>query len=93
LKELEFPFTENVFSHELLQREGMVCLINRSKPRHWHYEVVKLKVNPAGERFGKWYPEREVYPSNKEWGSYGFTYQSGQLKTATQRYQLKKEEG
>jgi hypothetical protein len=83
---LQFPFTRDGFIHELVQRDGRVCLVRRSKPRHWHYEVVVLRVRPPEERFGRAYPERETYPSSEEWGTYGFTYLGSQLDTARERY-------
>jgi hypothetical protein len=83
---LQFPFIRDGFTHELLERHGLICLVKRSKPTHWHYEVVRLKIRPAEERFGKWYPERESYPSNEEWGTYGFTYLSTELERARKRH-------
>jgi hypothetical protein len=50
---LRFPFTRSGFQHELIERRGLVCLVKRSKPEHWHYEVIKLRIEPAKEIFGK----------------------------------------
>ena len=75
------------FEHELVQREGLVCLVKRSKPLYWHYEVIKLRLEPDKERFGNFYPAHERYPSNEEWGTYGFTYLSTDFKGAQKRWQ------
>jgi hypothetical protein len=83
---LEFPFTRDGFTHELLERDGLVCLVKRSKPAHWHYEVVKLSVQPAHEFMGKQFPEAERYPASEAWGTHGFTYHHTQLETARARY-------
>ena len=40
---LAFPFTRDGFRHELVECVGRVCLVRRSKPTHWHYEVVLLQ--------------------------------------------------
>lgn len=38
------------------------------------YEVIHIQVYPAGEMWGKFYPEREVYPNDEQWGKRGWTY-------------------
>jgi hypothetical protein len=86
LKTLQFPFKRDGFTHELLKRERLVCLVRRSKPEHWHYEVVRLRIEPGKERFGTFFPEHERYPSNEEWGTHGFTYLSSDLKRAEERW-------
>ena len=85
-KPLQFPFTRDGFNHELLKRECLVCLVKRSKPAHWHFEVVKLKIKPSQEFNGVLYPLREAYPSNEEWGTHGFTYHASQLDQAKEQY-------
>jgi hypothetical protein len=82
---LQFPFVRDGFKHDLIDRVGLVCLCKRSKPEHWHYEVVKLRVRPAEERFGKYYPNRESYPSSEEWGTHGFSYLKDELNRAKER--------
>jgi hypothetical protein len=86
LKALEFPFIRSGFKHELLKRDGLICLVERSKPEHWHYEVIKLRIEPDKDRFGIFYPAHERYPSNEEWGTYGFTYLGTDLRGAEKRY-------
>jgi hypothetical protein len=48
MQALQFPFTRNDFHHELLMREGLVCLVKRSKPSHSHFEIVKLRSHQKG---------------------------------------------
>ena len=86
-KTLEFPFKRDGFTHELIKREGLVCLVKRSKPAHWHYEVIKLRIRSAEEAFGKFYPERETYPSDEEWGTNGFTFVCTDLERANECFQ------
>ena len=85
MKRLEFPFTRNGFTHELIERNDMICLVKRSKREHSHYEVVRLRIEKDKERFGKFYPEHERYPSDEDWGSYGFTYPAADLAEAQKR--------
>lgn len=82
MKTLEFPFIKNGFNHELLKREGLVCLVKRSKPAHWHFEIIKLKVAPQGIIMGKEYPEREIYPNDEDFGTLGFSIPSNRSEEA-----------
>jgi len=38
------------------------------------YEVFRIKVRKAGKIFGKFLPEREVYPGNEDFGFTAWTY-------------------
>ena len=38
------------------------------------YELIVVKIKPAEHLFGQDYPEREVYPSNEEWGQKAWSY-------------------
>jgi len=82
MRQLDFPFTKNGWTHELLRREGLVCLVRRHKKggSSQHFEVVVLKEREERtfERAGSvlTLKAQEVYPSNEEWGKYGFTYRS-----------------
>jgi hypothetical protein len=84
---LKFPFDRAGFHHKLIERSGLICLVKRSKPKpmHWHYEVVKLRIEPGKEIFGKFYPRHERYPSSEKWGKYGFTYLASDLEGARKR--------
>jgi len=37
------------------------------------FETFKIQKIKAGERFGTFYPDRENFPRNEDWGTYGFT--------------------
>lgn len=71
-----FPFVRNGFRHELLERTGRVCLVQRSKSgRQRHFEVVvlqhrKARILPNGE----FLRESWVYPASEQWGEAGWTY-------------------
>ena len=81
IRPLGFPFTKNGFTHELLGREGLLCIVTRSKRgSQIHFEVVRLR-----ERKGCTFkrgdkvltvPNVETYPRSEDWGTYGFTYRS-----------------
>jgi hypothetical protein len=80
-KPLNFQFRKSGFLLELIKRDGLVCLVKRSRigfpyiPPH--YEVVKLRQNPAWTTpTGIHMPPSETYPSSQTWGTYGFTYKS-----------------
>lgn len=88
MKPLEFPFLKNGFTHELLERRGRVCLVRRHKEggRSPNLEVVVLRVRKASTfRVGGreiHSPEHESYPSNEDWGTYGWTFRAGDLAKA-----------
>jgi hypothetical protein len=82
---VQFPFVRDGFTHELLEREGVVCLVKRSKAARWHYEVVVLQLEPDKTIRDRFYPAHERYPSSEQWGTYGFTYRSDELERATAR--------
>src|SRR5690349_16374091 len=50
------------------------------------YEVILIKVSKPREIFGKWYPEREVYPSDEEFGSRAWSYPRNDLVGAKWRF-------
>jgi len=49
-------------------------LIKRTNKKAIYYrrdnvwEVFRIKINEAGELFGRMYPKREVYPCNEDFG-------------------------
>lgn len=43
------------------------------------YEVVRIKVAPKKEVFGKVLPLREVYPSSEQWGANAWTISRNQF--------------
>jgi hypothetical protein len=84
---MDFPFTRDRFTHTLLQRDGAVCLVERTNhdTGSVHWEVVRLhwereRVGPNGALF----PAGERYPTGNDWGTDGWTYTS--LADAEWRY-------
>ena len=76
---LAFPFERDEFRHELLERDGDICLVRRLNLRikptpSVHWEVVILQRRPAETIRGYSYPARELYPGNEEWGEHGWTF-------------------
>jgi len=76
-RELEFPFERDRYRHELVAREGDVCLVRRvnlvTGSEHWEVVIVQHRGAETTPR-GVEYPAREVYPGNEEWGEHGWTY-------------------
>lgn len=73
---IQSVFTERGFDHLEIERKGEWRLFERSKNGRVHWEVVRIKVKPALELFGKLVEEREVYPPSESWGIDGFTLNS-----------------
>ncbi len=40
---------------------------------HGGFEVIHIKTAPAQTIYGRDYPEREVYPTDNDWGTYAIT--------------------
>ena len=62
-----------------LKEEHVVCRAKGDPPEGdvlIGFEVIQIRRKKAYELFGKQYPAKEAYPSNEEWGLYGFTYNS-----------------
>jgi hypothetical protein len=59
-----------------IKRIGMIAVYEVYGLRRvlYGFEVIVIRVRQAEEAFGRAYPEREVYPSSEEWGTYGFTF-------------------
>lgn len=75
MKTLPDKFTKKGFSHTLVERHGNIAIYERTKPHYSrsHFEVIRIKVAKASERFGKKFPATEIYPSSESWGVLGFT--------------------
>jgi hypothetical protein len=76
MKVIASEFIKSGFNHKVLERRGMVLLVERqhrdvSVP---HWEVVKIRVSPAKCVGDRAYTESEVYPSSERWGTDGWTY-------------------
>ena len=57
--------------------------------RRW-YEVIRIKRAPAEEKFGKFYPERELYPSSAknslDWGTIAWSWGRNQKEQAFSQF-------
>ncbi len=56
---------------KILKRKGQIALSERSDGV---YEVFFIKVQDANEMFGRFYPKRELYPSNEDFGKTAWCY-------------------
>jgi hypothetical protein len=83
---LAFPFSRDRFVHRLLERSGAVCLVEREnlETGSFHWEVVRVSIEPDKTIRGQLYPAHERYPSSEEWGERGWTYTT--LPDAKQKY-------
>jgi hypothetical protein len=88
VKILAFPFDARGFRYELIERQGLVCLVKQTRLGHgyWCYEIVKLRTEPDKIRFGNLVVAHERYPSDEDLGTYGFTYRPDELIKAQQRF-------
>lgn len=83
-------FKKGGFNHTLVERDGNLAIFEKTKPGFKNYEVVKVKVHPGGEVFGKTIGPHERYPSSEQWGSYGWTEST--LESARRRLKSLKEQ-
>ena len=74
---MTFPFTRDRYRHELLERDGDVCLVERTNQLtdsvHWEVVILRHEGTRRGPQ-GKTLPPHERYPSGNDWGEYGWTY-------------------
>ena len=75
---LKTQFQLNGFDYRQVERSATAAIYSQnadsSPSTHPAYEVVKVRVAPAENLFGKDMPEREVYPPSTAWGTAGWTY-------------------
>ena len=65
------PITNKPKDGKFIKGKGRVAMYKLGTN---NYEVVVFKHKQAENIMGKDYPERMVYPSNEDWGTYGFSY-------------------
>jgi len=71
-----------------LKRSGMIAIyeLRNEGELLYGYEVIRIKVAPPQEVFGKSYPERELYPSsrkdNPDWGTIAWSFGTKQKREA-----------
>jgi hypothetical protein len=71
-----------------LQRSDRAALyeLRGSQGYLYGYEVIVIKVRPAEQIFTKFYPCREVYPANEEWGTLAWSYPDSALVQAQEAF-------
>ena len=80
MKTLPVQFKHQGRTLRQLKRNGLVAIYDlRGKGNALYgYEVIIIKIAPAGTVFGKQYPERELYPSSSkesdDWGTIAWSY-------------------
>ena len=75
------------FDFELVQREGDIALLRKSKPHHREpcYEVVIVQKHKANKwPNGTSSPDREAMPHTEAWGTSGWSYSD--LPSAKKRF-------
>lgn len=75
--ETVIQFRKNGFNYTL-HSSGEKSFIYRQtyseKPAVFYFEVFEKKIQSAGERFGKFYPEQIRFPGNEDFGKWAWTY-------------------
>lgn len=71
MQKLEKIVKNNGTIHTQLERTEKAAIYETGRG---DFEVFKIKTAPAQEIYGKEYPEREVYPSNEDFGSIAWYY-------------------
>jgi hypothetical protein len=82
-----------------LKRAGLIAIydVRNEGGLLYGYELIRIKVAPEEEKFGKLYPERELYPSSaresNDWGTIAWSFGRNQKKEAFAMFNglLKKE--
>ena len=73
---LPTQFTESGWNHLQIWRSDSAAVYKRWKetsPRP-HFEAIRISKNAAGERFGGHFEACESYPTERQWGDNGWSY-------------------
>ena len=75
MKPLPPQFRHDGFDFRVLEREGGVVLLSKTKPHYTrlHFEVCIVRRCPERTIVGKLIPARECLPTPEHWGTYGWT--------------------
>lgn len=75
MKKLSEELRCNGYRYTLYKRGKKSCIYTQHiGPGIKRYEVFLIKTRPEEEIFGKIYPEREVFPSNEDFGYAAWTH-------------------
>jgi len=88
LKILEESFTSKGFKFQQIKRDGDVAIykkqLDNPEADNHHYEVIAIKKHNGYEIAGVKVPPSEMYPSDSQWGDWGFTCNN--LEDANKRF-------
>jgi hypothetical protein len=72
---LPMNISKNGFEYVLISRGGKSLIYEQTYDQKIiSYEVFSIKIAKAGEVFGKFYPDREVFPGNEDFGYWAWAY-------------------
>lgn len=77
---LDTEFSDTHFNYKQIHREGLFAIYKKIGKLNCHegFEVIKIQHRNDQEIYGKKYLASEMYPTNSEWGKYGFSYRTKQ---------------
>jgi hypothetical protein len=77
LKILEESFTSKGFKLQQVKRDGDIAIYKKQlddgESENYHYEVIAIKRHNGYEIAGVKMPPAEMYPSDSQWGDWGYT--------------------
>ena len=77
MKILEESFTSRGFKFQQVKRDGDVAIYKKQldspESDNHHYEVIAIKKHNGYEIAGVKMPPAEMYPSDSQWGDWGYT--------------------
>ena len=77
MKILEESFSSKGFKLQQIKRDGDVAIYKKQlddgESQNYHYEVIAIKRHNGYEIAGVKMPPSEMYPSDSQWGDWGFT--------------------
>ena len=74
MKTIPSKFNHGIYTHFLIARHGNVAMYAKThdKSCRFYYEVMIVRIAKARTVFGKAQPEREILPSDSEFGRYAW---------------------
>ncbi len=78
IRTVPVEFGANGLKYRQVTRAGQVAVysVQSKAGKIYGFEVVMLKIAPACTFMGEFFPDREVYPSNQDFGSTGWYFPS-----------------
>jgi len=79
-KPLKEKFTKKGFDYKLIKREGDKAIYSQTKgPKIKCYEVIKIRRHDGYTIADVYMEPSETYPSDSEWGVFGWTFNDLEL--------------